>query len=78
MIEFTRKDNVEIYGSRSKEKCNTAKVSVSKYSIITTKENIMESTTDTPTSLDTNSLVKTLSNSPCIRNLENFIDSQIF
>ena len=37
----------------------------------------MESTTDTPISLDTNTPLKTSGNSPCIRDLENFIDSQV-
>ena len=37
----------------------------------------MECSTDTPISLDTNTPLKTSSNSPCIRELENFIDSQV-
>ena len=52
-------DNVEIYGSRNKKKCYNVKVSASNSSITTTKENIMESITDTPISLDTNTPLKT-------------------
>ena len=37
----------------------------------------MENTTDAPISLDTNTSVKTSSNSSCIRDPENFIDSQV-
>ena len=70
-------DNVEIYGSRNKEKCYNVKFSANNSSIIIIKENIMECSTDTPISLDTNTLLKTSSNSPCIRELENFIDSQV-
>ena len=66
-------DNIEICGSRNKEKCNNVKIRVNNSSITTTKENIMESTTDTPISLNTN----TPSNSLCIRNLENSKDSQV-
>ena len=69
-------DNVEIYGSRNKEKCYNVKVSSNNSSITTTKENIMESTRDMPISLDRNTPLKTSSNSLCIRDLENFKDSQ--
>ena len=69
-------DNVEIYGNRNKEKCYNVKVSANTSSITTTKENTMESTTDTPISLDTNTPLKTSSNSLCSRNLENSKDSQ--
>ena len=51
------------------------KVSGNNSSITTTKENIIESTTDTPVSLNTNAPLKTSRNSPYIR--ENFIDSQV-
>ena len=37
----------------------------------------MGSTADTPISLDTNTPLKTSSNSPCIRDLKNFKDSQV-
>ena len=37
----------------------------------------MENTTDAPISLDKNTSVKTSSNSPCIRDPEHFIDSQV-
>ena len=37
----------------------------------------MESTTDTPISLDTNTPLKTWNNSSCFRDLENFVDTQV-
>ena len=72
-----QEDNVEIYGNRNKEKCYNVKVSENNSSITTTKENITESNTDTPISLDTNTPFKTSSNNLCIRDLENFIDNQV-
>ena len=68
---------MKIYGKRNKEKFYNVKFNANNSSITTTKENIMESTTDTPISLDTNTLCKTSTNSPCIKDLENFIDSQV-
>ena len=41
-------DDVEIYGSKNKEKWYNVKVSANNSSITTTKENIMENTTDMP------------------------------
>ena len=67
---------MEIYGSRNKEKCHNVKNSTSNSSITTTKESMMESLTSKSISLDTNTPLKTSSNSPCIRDLENFKDSQ--
>ena len=68
---------MKICGNRNKEKFYNVKFNANNSSITTTKENIMESTTDTPIYLDTNTPCKTSSNSPCIRDLENFIDSQV-
>ena len=68
---------MEVYGSRNKEKCYNVKVSANNSSITATKENIMESTTDTSISLDTNTPLKTSRNSLCIRDLENYKDSQV-
>ena len=70
-------DNVEICGNRNKEKCYNVKFSANNSSIISIKENIMECSTDTTISLDTNTPLKTSSNNPCIRELKNFIDSQV-
>ena len=69
---------MEIYGNRKKEKCCNVKVSANYSSVTTNKENIMESTTDMPISLDTNTPLKTSSDSLCIRDLENFMDSQVY
>ena len=63
--------------SRNKAKCYNVKVSANNSSITTPKENIIESTTDTPISLDTNTPLKKSNNSPCTRGLENFKDSQV-
>ena len=54
---------MEIYGNRKKEKCCNVKVSANYSSVTTNKENIMESTTDMPISLDTNTPLKTSSDS---------------
>ena len=69
---------MEIYGNRKKEKCCNVKVSANYSSVTTNKENIMESTTDMPISLDTNTPLKTSSDSLCIRDIENFMDSQVY
>ena len=65
---------MEIDKNRNKEKYYNVKVSANNSSITTSKENIVESTT---ISLDTNTPLKTSSNSLCFRDLENFIDSQV-
>ena len=75
-LDLEKEDNVEIYGSRNKEKCCNVKVSANNSSITTTKENILENTTDTPISLATNAPLKTSSSRLCIRDLENSKDSQ--
>ena len=69
---------MEIYRNRKKEKCYNVKVSASYSSVTTNKKNTMESTTDMPISLDTNTPFKTSSDSPCIGDLENFMDSQAY
>ena len=69
---------MEIYRNRKKEKCYNVKVSASYSSVTTNKKNKMESTTDMPISLDTNTPFKTSSDSPCIGDLENFMDSQAY
>ena len=68
---------MKIYGNRNKEKFYNVKFNANNSSITRTKENIMESTTVTPISLDANTQSKTSSNSPCIRDLEKFIDGQV-